>query len=76
MSTDKIRKEQIEDYAVTRDEVASGTLDLNVPLETYGVGWDGSLEVPTKADLYDKIELEVQGERYGGQARLNLRWMR
>ena len=30
--------------------------DLTVTDEVYGVGWDGSLEVPTKNALYDKIE--------------------
>ncbi len=34
--------------------VAGG--DLAVPDEVYGVGWDGSLEVPTKNALYDKIQ--------------------
>lgn len=32
------------------------TGDLNVPDEVYGAGWDGSMEVPTKNALYDKIE--------------------
>lgn len=30
--------------------------DLTVTDEAYGVGWNGSLEVPTKNALYDKIE--------------------
>jgi hypothetical protein len=30
--------------------------DLTVPDEAYGAGWNGSLEVPTKNALYDKIE--------------------
>jgi hypothetical protein len=30
--------------------------DLEVADEAYGVGWNGSLEVPTKNALYDKIE--------------------
>lgn len=30
--------------------------DLNVPDEAYGAGWNGSLEVPTKNAVYDKIE--------------------
>jgi len=29
---------------------------VNVPDEAYGAGWNGSLEVPTKNALYDKIE--------------------
>ena len=30
--------------------------DIEVPDEAYGAGWNGSLEVPTKNALYDKIE--------------------
>jgi hypothetical protein len=38
--------------------LTGGTLtgDLSVPDEAYGVGWNGSTEVPTKNALYDKIE--------------------
>ena len=32
------------------------TADQSVPDEVYGVAWNGSLEVPTKNALYDKIE--------------------
>jgi len=32
------------------------TGDISVPAEVYGAGWNGSNEVPTKNDLYDKIE--------------------
>jgi hypothetical protein len=32
------------------------TGDVIVPDEVYGVGWNGSLEVPTKNAVYDKIE--------------------
>lgn len=32
------------------------TGDVTVTDEAYGVGWNGSLEVPTKNALYDKIE--------------------
>lgn len=32
------------------------TGDVTVPDEAYGTGWNGSLEVPTKNALYDKIE--------------------
>ena len=31
-------------------------LDISVPAEVYAVGWNGSNEVPTKNDVYDKIE--------------------
>lgn len=34
----------------------SGYTDFEVKDEAYGPGWDGSLEVPTKNALYDKIE--------------------
>lgn len=30
--------------------------DVSVPDEAYGSGWNGSLEVPTKNSVYDKIE--------------------
>ena len=35
---------------------ATFTGGISVPDETYGVAWNGSLEVPTKNALYDKIE--------------------
>lgn len=37
---------------------AGGTFsaDISVPDEAYGVAWNGSLEVPTKNAVYDKIE--------------------
>lgn len=36
--------------------VAFNSIDVTVPDEAYGVSWNGSLEVPTKNALYDKIE--------------------
>lgn len=38
--------------------LAGGTFsgDISVPDEVYGAGWNGSLEVPTKNAVYDKIE--------------------
>lgn len=41
----------------------SGTFtgDVTVPDEAYGPSWDGSLEVPTKNALYDKIETITAG---------------
>lgn len=33
--------------------------DIVVPDEAYGVGWNGSFEVPTKDALYDKIETVI-----------------
>lgn len=35
------------------------TGDLVIPDEVYGVGWDASLEAPTKNAVYDKIEAVV-----------------
>ncbi len=37
------------------------TADQSVPDEAYGVGWNGSMEVPTKNAVYDKIEAVVAG---------------
>jgi hypothetical protein len=39
-------------------KTAGGTFDadISVPDEVYGAGWNGSLEVPTKNSVYDKIE--------------------
>lgn len=34
----------------------TSNVDIAVPDEAYGVGWNGSLEVPTKNATYDKIE--------------------
>lgn len=38
------------------DTLTLAGADLLVPDEAYGVAWNGSLEVPTKNALYDKIE--------------------
>jgi len=35
--------------------------DPIIPDEAYGVGWNGSLEPPTKNAVYDKIETIVAG---------------
>lgn len=42
--------------------------DANVPDEAYGSGWNGSLEIPTKNALYDKIETISGGGGGGGSA--------
>jgi hypothetical protein len=56
---------------------AGGTFtgDISVPDEAYGVGWNGSVEVPTKNALYDKIEtlggggtVDISGTPTAGQA--------
>lgn len=39
--------------------------DIEVPDEAYGVGWNGSLEVPTKNAVYDKIVAMVSDTAYG-----------
>lgn len=41
-------------YVNTSGDTMTG--DLSVPDEAYGAGWDGSLEVPTKNAVYDKIQ--------------------
>jgi hypothetical protein len=44
-------------------EKSGGTFtgDISVPDEAYGAGWNGSLEVPTKNAIYDKIETMLGG---------------
>lgn len=36
--------------------LTSNPTDITVPTEAYGAGWSGSAEVPTKGDLYTKIQ--------------------
>lgn len=48
------------------DVGATTTNDIIVPDEAYGAGWNGSLEVPTKNALYDKIETLGSGASIGG----------
>jgi hypothetical protein len=45
------------------------TGDLLVPDEVYGVGWNASLEVPTKNAIYDKIEAFAAGAYTDEQTR-------
>jgi len=45
------------------------TVDQSVPDEVYGIGWDGSLEIPTKNAIYDKIESLTSGSASDGDAR-------
>jgi hypothetical protein len=42
--------------------------DISVPDEVYGSGWNGSLEVPTKNAVYDKIEA-IQQKAFGSFTR-------
>lgn len=46
------------DAAMSMDHAGPAAFggDVTVPDEAYGSGWNGSLEVPTKNALYDKIE--------------------
>lgn len=44
--------------------VITAAVDVVVPDEAYGSGWDGSLEVPTKNAIYDKIEAYVYSGSY------------
>jgi hypothetical protein len=46
-------------YVKKSGDTMSG--DLTVPAEAYGAGWNGSNEVPTKNDVYDKIEGVIAG---------------
>lgn len=41
--------------------VVTSDADILVPDEAYGAGWNGSLEVPTKNAIYDKLELFAAG---------------
>ena len=43
----------------------TSNVDIAVPDEVYGVGWNGSLEAPTKNAVYDKIETLGGGVPYG-----------
>lgn len=51
------------DHAATYVDVTGDTMtgDLVVPDEVYGPAWNGSLEVPTKNAVYDKVETVVAG---------------
>lgn len=50
-------------YAIYSNSTATSFFngDITVPDESYGIGWDGSLEVPTKNAIYDKIETLSSG---------------
>jgi len=39
-------------------------VDQSVPDEVYGVGWNGSVEVPTKNAIYDKLEATLASGVY------------
>lgn len=44
--------------------------DQSVPDEAYGAGWNGSMEVPTKNALYDKIETLAGGTPGGSDTQV------
>lgn len=48
-------------YTGATGDVDLGSNDLSVEDEAYGAGWNGSLEVPTKNAVYDKVEALVTG---------------
>ena len=43
-------------FAMLESSAQTFSNDISVPDEAYGAGWNGSLEVPTKNAVYDKIE--------------------
>jgi len=51
-----IRNNGSDRFILNADGTGTFSGDISVPDEAYGVGWDGSLEVPTKNAIYDKIE--------------------
>ncbi len=48
-------------FTIADGGAVTATADITVPDEAYGAGWNGSLEVPTKNAVYDKIEAIVVG---------------
>jgi hypothetical protein len=54
--------EAASSFAATTGATFSG--DISVPEETYGTGWNGSTEVPTKNAIYDKIEDALSTRSY------------
>ena len=58
----------IEELDTEKASLAGATFagDISVPDEAYGVGWNGSAEVPTKNAIYDKIEDILDGVTFTG----------
>lgn len=50
------------------------TGDISVPDEAYGVGWNWSVEVPTKNAIYDKIETMWSGGSVATDAIWDAKW--
>ena len=53
-------------FEVSPSNVWTFGVDVNVPDEAYGIGWNGSTEVPTKNAIYDKIETIGGSSTWGG----------
>ena len=64
IKTDTISEETAA-AGVTVDGVLLKDSEVIVADEAYGVGWNGSLEVPTKNAVYDKVETIVSDTAYG-----------
>jgi len=54
-------------FSFLESGINQSVVDMTVPDEVYGVAWDGSLEVPTKNALFDKIQT-ISGATPGGNA--------
>jgi hypothetical protein len=53
-----------EKFSVDKDGNVLAAGDITVPDEAYGSGWNGSLEVPTKNAVYDKIQTLLGSTAY------------
>lgn len=62
-----IRQNDVTKMSFGSADIAA-SVDVTVPDEAYGVGWNGSLEVPTKNATYDKISslITFYGNSYAG----------
>lgn len=59
--TNQIHLSVLGDSTLYIDEAVTTTGAVTVPDSAYGVGWNGSLAVPTRNAVYDKIETVVGG---------------
>ena len=62
------------DRLTVANTAITATVDVVVPDEAYGGGWNNSMEVPTKNALYDKIETIASGTGIT-QAAADLRYL-
>lgn len=51
-----LRADGVEKLVLNSNGTATFAGDVTVPDEVYGVGWNASLEVPTKNAVYDKVD--------------------